>query len=118
MAAVIVSNYILYYWCYDINNMKNMLLYRLSGNPDIEGILPLAEMAGQKGMDNIQTVSGAIFVVCLFAICWLCRPHKKDVEYIISKDAGLNIVHLSAIRFVINTVVCSVPVLMFLSAAR
>lgn len=116
MAALTYSNYVLYYWCYDINNMKNMLLYRIMGNPDIEGVFPMESMASKMCSRHCQMVAQAVFVVCMVTICFLCGRACRDgcEGENCKKESENHVLGWALARFAVNTLICSVPIVMFI----
>ena len=66
MSALCCSNYIIYYWCYDIPNTVNMFLHRIAGSPIFrEGALTMRRIAQSRVIHGGLRISDAVYIVCM-----------------------------------------------------
>ncbi len=86
IAAVIFSNYCVYYWCYTPNNAINMLLHKLTGSPDLINVVAIVKNESytvtNKAINFIvklfktQSIFNSIYFVCIWTCAWLALPRK------------------------------------------
>ena len=112
MSALTYSNYVIFPHCYDIQNTVNMFMHRLLGNPVFrENALTMYKASATKIAQESLAVSCGVYIVCMLGIVWICRP-DNDVP------AGIdaNIKQYARVRFLINSVLCLIPVVFFVNA--
>ena len=121
MGALVLVNYMRYFWCYTPNNSVNMFLYVLIHGkipavnipeavqplqflPDA-GILSKIELK-VRGSAKAKGVLDAVWIVCIYTMAWLSRPcaHKDDGRH-------ENIRSFVMWRLVFNTLICSIPII-------
>lgn len=106
------SNYIRYFWCYDIHNTVNMFLHWITGNPTFrEGALTMRRIANTHIMQGTLRLSDAAYIVCMCAVAWLCRPCCGET-YVPDFDMRT----YARRRFLLNSAACFLPVLLFINA--
>lgn len=114
MVALSCSNYIIYWWCYDIPNTVDMFLHRITGSPAFrEGALTLSAIAHSYALNKIPRISDAVYIVCMCAVAWLCR---QDNDKFGLSDSDMRL--YARMRLLLNTVILMVPVLLFINAVR
>ena len=121
MGALVLVNYMRYFWCYTPNNSVNMFLYVLiHGKVPAENLSPAAKPilflpnAGilskieLKLRDSAKArgILDAAYLVCIDTVAWLSRPCANTHD-----GKQENIRSFVMWRLVFNTLICSIPII-------
>ena len=110
-ASLAFSNYLSYFWCYDIHNNVNMFMYIVFGNPEFrEGALTLTRLARSKLLHGTMRIFDAVFIVCMFTLVYLCSPARDN------NTNSINYKQCAMTRLFINTLIAYIPVILFFNA--
>lgn len=102
-----LKHYVQYTWCYDLENVDNMVIQKVFGNVK-EYSITLEQIVLEYEM--YQSVLNAAFVVGILAVIWLSRPRKTN-------STSCNKMMLSRyvyVRLLINVVVAYIPIGVYL----
>ena len=125
IAALIFSNYCIYFWCYTPNNAINMLLHKLTGSPALINVEAIARqrtnIKSTKIIDFIvklfktHAIFNSIYFVCIWTCAWLALPRKTSNSNYINYSLRSYVM----LRLLVNVLACSCPfILYFLAIIR
>lgn len=104
--SLLFSHFIVYYWCYDVDKMQEMLLWKLFGGVSAESKLTLKNIADVLSPFNF--VGYAFFGVTLLFFCWNNRPECPSND-----SENCNFKKIMIYRLAFNTVACYAPIALY-----
>lgn len=110
LSALMLANYIRFHWCYDVYNMKDMLMHRLFGSLNIDEYNPIYHHFVGTELSVFLGVFDAAFVLCMMVMVWLSRPHLRKTERINIENLDICIILRSAVYYLL----CYIPILLFI----
>lgn len=115
MSSAMINNYIKNYWVYDVTNMNNMLLDRVTGSKGYQGASTMGDIVKTSGLDQYGVVFDSVYFVCMIAIFGLVFPNLRHQGNLL--ETGI-VKRYAYMRGILNFVIVCIPVVLFLVGLR
>ena len=109
MTALVMGQYIAFYWCFDVENGKHMLLEKLFGDiTAIENPITFHQLTEPFHLIDYLPMLNSVYLVLLVAVIWYSRPGK--LEY---NSGTRSLRPLAAGRLALNVLIAYIPLVFY-----
>lgn len=110
MACLVIEQFVQYYWCFDINNCKYMLLDKLLPRTAItKNSITLTKIVEVLPQGMLTGILYGGYVICTFMFLYICFSKEKSL-----KIERIGFETIMRLRLAVNIVIAYIPIGLYL----